>query len=255
MSAHATRRVPHGHGHRYYLDGEPCTGVTSVIRDGIPKPNLIRWAARTVAGYSVDHWDELAGQNISERLRRLESAPWAERDEAAVRGREVHALVERLAGGEELDVPEPLVGHVDAYLQFTRDWKPQDLLVEATVINRQHRYMGTLDLVADLADQQTWLIDWKTAQSGVWPESALQLAAYRHAETYLDADNQEHDMPQVDATGCLWLRADGYDLIPVQAGWDEFMRFRYAQVLAEFCRAPRETLIGEALTAPATEAA
>jgi hypothetical protein len=255
VSAHATRRVAHGRGHRYFLDGEPCDGVTTIVSQGVPKPAFIEAAAKQTAGYAVDHWDELAAMKTSERLRILERARWIDIRAAGVRGTDVHKLVERLAAGEELDVPEPLVGHVDAYLQFTRDWKPEDLLVEATVISRAHRYMGTLDLVARLADGLRWLLDWKTAQSGVWPESALQLAAYRHAETYLDADNQEHDMPQVDATGCLWLRADGYDLIPVQAGWDEFMRFRYAQVLADFCRAPRETLIGEALTAPATEAA
>jgi len=139
---------------------------------------------------------------------------------------------------------------VDAYLKFVEDWKPTELLVEATVINRTLRYMGTLDLIADLQDGQRWLIDWKTGASGIWPETALQIAAYRHAETYLLPDGGEADLPSVDATGALWLRADGYDLIPVRAGWDEFRRFQYAQQIAEFVAMPREETIGEAMEPP-----
>jgi hypothetical protein len=247
-----TRRIAHGRGHRYELDGARALGVTTATDKGVAKPNLIRWAARSVAGYALDHWDELGDMKPSERLRVLEGAPWAERDEAAVRGRDVHSLVERLAAGEELTIPEPLEGHVESYFAFVRDWRPKEILVEATVVNRACGYMGTLDLVADLADGKRWLLDWKTGASGIWPETALQLAAYRHAETYLTDDGEEA-LPSVDATGALWLRADGYDLIPVTAGWDEFRRFQYAQQIAAFVELPREAVIGEALTPPATE--
>jgi hypothetical protein len=245
-----TKRIAHGRGHRYLLDGETADGVTRVTGDGVSKPGLVRWAARSVAGYAIDHWDELNDMKASERLRTLEGAAWAERDEAAGRGRDVHALVERLQAGEEVQVPEPLTGHVDAYLAFDRDWKPNEILVEAVVVSRAHRYMGTLDVVARLADGDLWLIDWKTGGSGVFPEVALQLAAYRYAEVYLDRDGIEHDMPQVDRCGALWLRADGYDLYPVEAGHDQFRRFQYAQVLAKFVNEPRETLIGEAVEPP-----
>ena len=88
--------------------------------------------------------------------------------------------------------------------------------------------MGTLDLVADLADGQRWLLDWKTTASGIWPESALQLAAYRNADFYIDDNGDEQPMPPVDQAGCVWLSADGYDLIPVDAGPDTFRSFRYA---------------------------
>lgn len=250
MSTGATKRIAHGRGHRYMLDGDRADGVTRITGDGVSKPGLVRWAARSVAGYAIDHWDELADMKTSERLRTLENAAWAERDEAAGRGRDVHALVERLQAGEEVEVPEPLTGHVDAYLAFDRDWRPEELLVEAVVVNRACGYMGTLDLIARLADGQLWLLDWKTGRSGIFPETALQLSAYKFAETYLDGDGIEHDLPQVDQCGALWLRADGYDLYPVQAGLDEFRRFQYAQVLAEFVNAPRETYIGEAIEPP-----
>ena len=245
-----TRRINRGRGHSYLLDGEPADGVTWIIGDGVPKKALIDWAARTTAGYAVDHWDDLLTLTPSERLRTLEKARWIDRDSAAVRGTDVHRLAHRLAAGQEVDVPDHLVDHVDAYLRFTEDWQPEEILVEAVVGNRQWRYMGTLDLVARLTDGQLWILDWKTAASGIWPESALQLAAYRRADFWLDQEGIEQPLPDIDTAGCVWLRADGYDLIPVDTSDETFRIFLYAQQVARFTRQSRETYVGEALTPP-----
>lgn len=255
MATSPTRRINRGRGHSYILDGDRADGVTWILSNGIPKPALIDWAARTTAGYAIDHWDELADLKASERLRKLEKARWAETDTAAVRGTNVHALAQQLAAGQEVDVPDHLVGHVDAYLAFAADWEPEEIIVESVVASRTHRYMGTLDLIARLATGETWLLDWKTAGSGIWPESALQLSAYRNADFYLDADGDEQPMPQVDRAGCVWLRADGYDLIPVDTSPGVFRTFLYAQQVARFVDQPRETVVLEALTPPAEAAA
>jgi hypothetical protein len=255
MSTPATRRINRGRGHTYLLDGDQADGVTAIVGDGVPKRALIDWAARTTAGYAVDHWDELAQASPSERLRTLEKARFADLRAAGARGTDIHSLAVQLQAGQEVDVPEPLLGHVDAYLEFTNDWQPQELVVETVILNRKHRYMGTLDLIAELADQQTWLLDWKTTGSGIWSESALQLAAYRNAESFVTAEGTELAMPEVDRCGCVWLRADGYDLIPVDAGPDTFRMFLYAQQMAHFTRAQREQYIHEALQPPGKEEA
>ena len=250
-----TRRINRGRGHSYLLDGEPIDGVTTILDDGIPKPALINWAATTTAGYAVDHWDELANETPSARLKKLERARWESSGAAAARGTDIHTLAMRLANGEEVTVPEPLTGHVDAYLQFVDDWQPQEVLVEVPVFNRTLRYAGTLDLVADLRDGARWILDWKTTAKGIFRETAVQLAAYRYAEFYLDADGQEQPMPKVDFAGAVWLRADGYDLHPVDAGDSTFRLFRYAQQVARFSQAPREQYVLEPLAAPEKEAA
>ena len=54
-------------------------------------------------------------------------------------------------------------------------------------------------------------------------------------------------MPTVDRTGCVWLRADGYDLIPVDTSPTTFRTFLYAQQVARFTDAPRETYVLEAI--------
>jgi hypothetical protein len=187
-------------------------------------------------------------------IETLKGVMWEERDQAARRGTEVHSLAEQLIAGVEVDVPEVLAGHVDSYIRFLDDWHAQPVLVEAVIVNRTHRYMGTIDMVADLADGLRWLLDIKTTRSGIYPETAVQLAAYRNAETYLDADGQEHPMPKVDRCAGIWVRADGYDLVPVDAGPDTYKVFRYAQRIAQFQTDTGATLIGDALTPPIQEA-
>ena len=176
-----TRRINTGKGHKYLLDGEEADGVTTVISNGVAKPALVGWAANVTRDYAVDHWDELAHVAPSERIKQLTGARFADRDAAAGRGTQIHQLAHHLALGEEVEVPEALEGHVDAYLQFIHEWEPEELFAETVVGNRKHRYMGTLDLVCRLGDG-TWLLDFKTTRSGIYPESALQLAAYAHAE-------------------------------------------------------------------------
>ena len=249
-AAAATRRINRGRGHSYLLDGQQADGVTKILSDGVSKPALINWAANTTAGYAIDHWDELSELNTAARLRTLEKARFAERDTAAVRGTDVQKIAQRLAAGEEVEVPEHHIGHVDAYLKFVEDWQPEELIVETTIANRRYRYMGTLDLVARLADGRVWLLDWKTTASGIFPEAALQLCAYRNADIFLDEDGNERTMPKVDQAGCVWLRADGYDLIPVDTSPETYRIFLYAQQMAHFANTPREHFVGEALAPP-----
>jgi hypothetical protein len=255
-TAAPTRRVDRGRGHVYFLDGEPADGVTWILDQGVPKPALVGWAANVVADYVKEYWEELAEMKRSERDNVLRRVRFQSKDAAARRGTEVHDYAQRLAAGEEVQVPEPLLGHVDSYLAFTREWQVDELQVEAWVGNRTYRYMGTLDLIAGLADGLVWLLDFKTNAKGPYPESALQLAAYRHAEFIIGADRTtEKPMPKVDRCGVVWLRADGYDLVPVEAGADTFRTFLYAQQVAHFTDAPAEAVLGQALTPPERTAA
>lgn len=247
MTARATRRVNNGRGHSYKLAGEKVDGVTTVIGNGVPKPALPAWAARETAAYAWEKRETLLELDEAEAVDFLKGAPFRERDRAARRGTEVHRLAERLLAGDEIDVPEELAGHVDAYLRFLDDWQPAPVLVEGVVGHRGHRWMGTLDLIADLADGTRWLLDIKTTRSGVFGETALQLAAYRHAEFYLDDQGAEQPMPPVERTGVIWVRADGYDLVPVTADAAVYTYFRAAQYVATFQTEMSKVVIGDAI--------
>ena len=254
MSAVApTRRVRRGRGHTYVLDGEPVPGVTTILSDGYPKPGLINWAADESAKYVLDHWPELVDMQPGDRYKAVLNARFDPLRRAGERGTDIHSYVHLLAQGEEVDPPEGFAPHVDAYLKFVDDWQPAELVAEAAVINRAHRYMGTLDTIADLRDGKRWLLDFKTSAKGVFLDHVLQLAAYRYAESYLTATG-ELEMPTVDRVGVVWLRADGYDLVPVKADEQTFRVFLYAAQVAQFTKAPYEEYIGDALSPPDGEA-
>ena len=211
----------------YYQDanGQKIPGVTTILNEGLPKPALINWAANATAEAAVNRWDELAGMGPADRLKILKAARYEDRDAAAKRGTEVHALAEQLMVGREVAVPDELRGHVEAYVRFLDEWNPVPVLTEATVVNYSIGYAGTLDMVFDCHAGRV-LADIKTTRSGIYGETALQLAAYRYAEVYLTGDI-EADMVDVDETWAIWVRADGYSVIPVNtspAVFDDFRR-------------------------------
>lgn len=242
-----TRRINRGKGHSYLLDGQKADGVTWIISNGVPKPALVSWAGRTVAQTAVEQRDVWDSMSEGAAIEWLKQAPYSDRDKAANRGTAVHQFAEDLSLGREVEVPDELTGHVDSYLAFRNEWQPAEELLELTVVNRTHRYMGTLDLICKMAGE-TWLLDIKTNRSGPFGEVALQLAAYRHAETYLDpASGEEVDMPAVDRCGVIWVRGDGYDLIPFDAGLDTYRTFLYAQQVARFVQDGSKQCKGEAL--------
>jgi hypothetical protein len=241
-----TRRRNYGRGHGYFLDGEKLEGrgVTTILSNGVPKNGLQYWAAKEVASCAVDErdiWEPLAERARDAAWEYLKEAPFRDRDAAARRGTEVHRLAEQLQEGHEVEVPEPLVGHVDSYLQFMEEWQPTDPICEGVVISRKHQYMGTFDLIATLdkwpGGPRRVLLDVKTSRSGIYPEVALQLAAYRFAQTFLahpDGKCDEEPMPEVDCCAALHVRDDGYDLIPVRADLREFRVFQYVDQVARF---------------------
>ncbi|MGE3449003.1 MAG: hypothetical protein AB7H92_15650 [Microbacteriaceae bacterium] len=246
-----------GRATHWYVDanGLKIPGVTSILSDGVPKPALVGWGIRTVAEYAVDHWDEVADLAPSERLKVLKGSPYADRDAAANRGTQVHALAEQLVQGAEVDVPDELAGHVESYVRFLDEWQPEPVLVERTVVNYTVGYAGTLDLVARFPcwPGETVLADLKTNRSGIYGETGLQLAAYRYAEFFVDDDGTEKPMPAIDRVVVVHVRADGYDVVPVRADDYVFTRFRHVGVVA---RATQEakSWVGDALTPPALEA-
>ena len=228
-----TKRVDRGNNHSYLLDGEKVQGVTTVLSKSIPKPALIAWAANESAKFAVNQWDELATLPIVDRLERIKKEWRGVRDRAALRGTEVHNLAEKVVHGEEVEVPDHLAGHLEAYIQFLDDFQVVPVLVEKAVFSRSYKYAGTFDLVAEI-DGIRWLLDIKTNASGVYAETALQLAAYRFADFYIEDDLSEHAMPEVERTGVIHVTASGYELVPVIANRDEFGTFCHAIQMANW---------------------
>lgn len=245
-------KVAFGKPTHYYVDADDkrIPGVTTILGDGLPKPALINWAANATADYAVNNWDHLADMGVADRIKVLKKARYEDRDAAAKRGTEVHDLAEHLLKGEEVTVPDELRGHVESYVRFLDEWQPTPVIVEKTVVNYTYGYAGTLDMVVDLPDGRRVLADIKTTRSGIYGETALQLAAYRYAEVYLD-NGDELPMPEVHVTWGIWVRADGYQVVPLLADPGTFDDFRRVAAVARTAQRIKSYILPSPPEAPA----
>lgn len=251
------RRVDTARSH-FYKDaaGTRVPGVTTIIDGGNPKPALINWAANATADATVDAWDVLSGMSPAKRLDWMRKARYIEKDAASKRGTEIHGFGEALVHGEEVNVPEELVGYVESYARFLDAFDVQPVHVEFGVGNYRHAYAGTADLIAEVTipkiGRQRMLIDLKSNKSGIFAETALQLAAYRYAEVIIpNGDGDETPMIEVDATAAVHITPNDAHLIPVTTNEDVFRTFLYCQQVAAFGKVGGD-LIGAAV-APATD--
>ena len=230
------RRKDTTRGHHYLdAEGRRVPGVTGILSDGLPKPALITWAANSTAEFAIDQWERLSSLTPSVRLKELQGARWAVKDAAANKGTAVHALAEKLVAGEEVDVPDELVGHAESYARWLDEFQVEPVRVEFSVVSYRWGYAGTGDLIADvthLGVKRRLLIDLKTNRSGIFGETGLQLAAYRWADVLVTGDTEE-PMPQVEGCAAVHIRADGCDLVPVIADEAQHKQFLYVQRVAE----------------------
>lgn len=239
--------------HRYRLDGKPVPSVTTLIGDGIPKPALPRWAAKSVAEWVADNdaaVEHLRGMGRGPMVDALKGVPWQQRDTAAARGTDIHAIAEQVVHGLEVEVPEPLLAHVEGYVRWLDIWKPVPILTECSVANRKHWYSGRFDLIADIGPDR-WLLDVKTAK-GVYGDNALQCEAYRNCEFYVTDDDPDTELPLpegITRLGVIHVREDGTDLVPLDSSGEAFKDFLHAAYLAKR-KKQRDGYVGSPMTAP-----
>lgn len=249
------RRVDTAKGH-YYKDarGERVPGVTTIIDNGPRKKAIENWNATATAEYAVDHWAELSDLAPAARLKALQRARYETTDKAKNRGTEVHKAAEQLLAGKPAQVPEEIAGHVEAYARFLDEFKVEPVHVEFSCVSYRWGYAGTADLCAWVQVPERGrlllLMDLKTSRSGVFGESALQLAAYRYADKWI-VEGEEIAPAEIDHCAAIHVRGDGYELVPVEAGEQEFKDFLYAQRIGQFLDRSRD-LIGPAIIAPTT---
>ena len=221
----STYRKKAGSYWSYTLDGVPrIKGVTTMMK-GLGGPPESYFCS-AVAGYAADNWDRLAGLPVSERITEMAGAPKARFTTAAVRGTRVHKLAEALARGGEVTVADDIRGHVEACIQFMDDYQLEVELVEVALFSRRHKHAGSADLFGTVikpgtAERIRILVDWKTNAKGPWGSVAFQLAGYRFSDFMLTGDgsrdSEEVPVPEVDECWAIWLRADGYEVYPMEA--------------------------------------
>lgn len=230
-------------GERYYSDDvtrDQVPGVTSILA-GRAKPALINWAAKSAAEFAVSNLetittlaknDSFAAVDLIKRSHSRTSGT------AAGKGTEVHSIVERLLNGETgVRVSSDLMPFIRQFQNFANEYQLKAQHNEITVWSDKHRYAGTIDGIWKLSGPKAnglAICDIKTGASGVWEDAALQLTAYRNADFLVFPDGSRQVMPEVEQTFALWLRPEGYALLPLDTGPETFAAFLALRKLFEW---------------------
>lgn len=156
-------------GGTYYVAdiGRPLTSVTQII-SVINKPQLIPWAARTAAKFAFE--------NPTSSLEDAVASTHFVKKSAGKRGGDIHDLI--LEGKFEEVLPE-YQGYIKAYKSFCEAMPRKTILSEKIVYS--DTYGGRFDELAEI-NGKIYLLDYKTNNSGLYPETAYQLSAYKHAK-------------------------------------------------------------------------
>ena len=229
----APRAITRSDDHVYYYAGRAFPSVTTILKTIDKGYALVNWAAKSTAKAALrmmegepSQWalaSLLASVGPEGVVKALtESSSW-ERDEAAHAGTQIHGLADRIVRGEpDMIIPEAYRQHVHHYAEWwaASQWRLR--ASEAMVIQPDHGYGGTLDLLAYDADGRTVLADIKTGK-GVYSEAVLQLTAYGDAQYLQTQEGDLFAMPAIDRYVILHVTRDGVREIEVSVGTLERM--------------------------------
>lgn len=245
--------------HQYTLDGMRIPSVTQIV-NVLNKPALPVAAAKETAIWCAQNHAALGElMEAEEWVKTATGAPRRIWNKRADDGRDLHKLAETMIAGEPMPdevhghpVPEHVRDMAEQLARFLDAWDVEPVAVEAMIYHDRYRYGGRFDLVGRLAGAGTWLLDYKTGASGVYPESSLQLTAYGNATHYVDPQDVDHDMSTlgIEQAGVVWIRPDTWELIPVTYDMKTFGYFLHAGALNQWSKLSRELSVQEALARP-----
>jgi hypothetical protein len=212
--------------HTYYMDVDPggemvkLPGVTTILKMWPKGDVLVNWAARTVAEFVADNWEQVQALYPMGRAAVVDNLKFQHRNRmeaAAATGTEVHQLAADLVAGAQVDVPDHLVARVTGYAKWLDEWQVDPIGVEQTVASRKVGYAGTFDLAARI-EAGPWqgrnpLLDVKTGR-GAYGEAGLQLAAYASADCRMGPAGDELPPYPIDCTGVVHVTDEGVAVYP-----------------------------------------
>lgn len=229
---------------------ESIPSVTNIIKLIDKSGPLVGWAKRETASCAVRNLDALLAMREAggpdAAINWLKTIPDYIRDRAADRGSAIHRIAEQIVRGQKPEIPEELAAHVSAYYEFLREWSPRFLAVEQMVCSLEHGYAGTFDGLAMIGNER-WLLDIKTS-TGVYSETALQLAAYGGADFIGHPGNpHKYRIPPIARFGVIHVVPGGAELVPYAVDHDTFAAFLDTRRVWHWTQGQAKSVIGQAL--------
>jgi len=222
-------------------EGKAFPSVTSVMKDTVPKPALGFWMTNQAAALGAERMgqvrtflesehpedaqevlDAWLATDMSDYKKRsfiekeMAVAYKGNRDAAADRGTNVHALVEdKIRGGNPV-VPAEVAGYVRGYDQFRKDFPEIEIVAtEVTLLNEKEGYAGTADVIAKIGEDH-YVLDWKTNKTGaVYDSVGKQLGALAGSPEILHSDGSRSPAPKMVGGIGVGLGPNGnYSVVP-----------------------------------------
>ncbi len=231
-------------GSRWYEHpetGDKVPGVTSVL-SMLAKPFLQQWAAKEVAQTAVREIEAvtlLAASDPDGAVDYLKAAPRRNTRAAADAGTAAHAAFEAMGWGGPMPKPSsPAYLFARQFQDYLDTVQPKLIAAEETVWSDKHQYAGSFDGLIEVDGQRAWL-DYKTTRSGVYAETALQLAAYSHAEYLLDSEGETTTNYKGSRGLVLHVRPEKWGLYEVPVDDDVFEYFLALRTIFDWSKASR----------------
>jgi hypothetical protein len=259
--------VFHGTGtdkQRWYRNNNTKTevpGVSSIV-DMMPKGALTPWAARLAAEWAVGNLDEV-NELLSEKdgsklaIDRIKNASSRYADKAAKEGTAVHHYAEEVARAVQNktkpkaeNMPQGIMPYLKNYVRFLKEFEVEPVMLETAVWNETIGYAGRIDMacIMHAISEDLVIVDTKSGASGVWESVSLQQTAYRYAEYYWDEEEDVlKPMPEIAGAYALWLRPEGFALIPVETTQVELEQLQRLRGSLEWKRTRAKKVIKPAI--------
>ena len=232
----------------------PWPGNTSIVKlqDTLIPGSLTTWAANLAVDailekgpWTAEEWPTKSREVALARVNRAQRI-----------GSEVHDQVATILTGGHADPTQETAPYLYAYTAFLAAERPEYLAVEQRVIHSRAMYGGTLDFIARMPrfPRQIVLGDIKTGK----PKEShrLQLAGYMAAEGFGGSIDGYHrywwddgeplrPIPRITRCVLLYLRPEGYELVPVDVTAADRRHFLYLAGAYHRLRAWQASLNGK----------
>lgn len=261
--------------------------VTTII-GALDKPALLFWAAEQtalaavrMAGSLEARVEEEGAEAVVRYLRDARKRPPPGQVSATALGTAVHDAVERyVKEGKRPDVGVTVLPYLEQFDRWAQVWQPEYHVTEASVYSPRYQYAGTLDAICTIEGCKV-LVDYKSSRRSVgpddkpsrpYPEAALQLAAYRHAELLATVRGRRTEvlgrryylfgaeeaasavpMSTLDGSVVVHITPEHCDMYPVRSDDRVFEAFLYTVEAFRWQQELSKQVIGERSTKEAEE--
>lgn len=210
----------HNPTHKYYLNGEKMTGITTILKVAGDANNLIQWAANQAAVKAVmeaasmdivkfakavaayPKVDTPAAKELDKLFPGFKTARTAHlmiRDTAADVGKEGHAVAEAFEKNEPITVfSEAAQKRARIYIDWYRENVDETYFVERPLFSKSMFVAGTPDGGFRLKDGRNLINDKKFKEYLFDPSPFWQMAAYRSMLEEMAADNDTETPVVID---------------------------------------------------------